>query len=194
MEQTVEATRREHTWIWILGVVVVALVIGTLVGMVLGSNQDELDAANAKISQLQVEANQAHATAQSNLARADSAEAQVEGLESQITDLQGQVSDLKKDVTHWKGKVTEQAKQGGYSVNATATFGDGTWRVGEQIQPGTYQAPGGGMCYWERLRGFSGNFGDIITNDFGSKNVTVTILTTDVGFTAEDCGTFHKIG
>ena len=35
-------------------------------------------------------------------------------------------------------------------------FKDGTFRVNTDIQPGTYQTTGGSSCYWERLKGFSG--------------------------------------
>ena len=41
-------------------------------------------------------------------------------------------------------------------VGATATahaFGDGTYIVGEDIQPGWYEAPGGKLCFWSLLRG-----------------------------------------
>lgn len=47
--------------------------------------------------------------------------------------------------------------------------GAGVWRVGEEVEPGTYvtTAPDGtfGGCYWARLSGFSGDFDDIIAND-----------------------------
>src|SRR5690349_16825748 len=36
---------------------------------------------------------------------------------------------------------------------ATTMPRDGTYRVGAEIQPGTYRSDGGEYCYWERLRG-----------------------------------------
>jgi hypothetical protein len=47
--------------------------------------------------------------------------------------------------------------------------GAGVWAVGDEIPPGTYitDAADGGVfdsCYWARLSGFSGEFGDIIAN------------------------------
>lgn len=73
---------------------------------------------------------------------------------------------------------------------SSVTFGDGTWRVGEDIEPGTYRTGGNDFCYWERLSGFSGEFNDIITNDFSSGPGTVTIQGSDAGFTSQGCGTW----
>jgi hypothetical protein len=72
-------------------------------------------------------------------------------------------------------------------------FTDGTFRVGVNIQAGTYQATGGPSCYWERLRGFSGTLDDIIANAFAGATI-VTISPTDAGFTAKSCGNWTKIG
>ncbi|WP_197522643.1 hypothetical protein, partial [Occultella aeris] len=50
---------------------------------------------------------------------------------------------------------------------APVQFGAGTLRVGTDVAPGTYRAStGADSCYWERLAGFSGEFDDIIANDF----------------------------
>ncbi len=79
------------------------------------------------------------------------------------------------------------------------TFGGGTYRVGIDIPAGTYRSPRStsDWCYWERLSGFSGNFDDIIDNDFidGTGPFVVTIQPSDRGFFAEQvCGTWTKIG
>ncbi len=69
------------------------------------------------------------------------------------------------------------------------TFGGGIKRVGRDIPPGTYRtrsAPS--SCYWERLRGFSGNLGDIIANDFSSGYQVVKVKKTDKGFNSNYCG------
>ena len=74
---------------------------------------------------------------------------------------------------------------------AKAAIGDGTWMVGSDIQPGTYEAPNvEGGCYWSRLRGFSGAVQDIIANDNPSGRALVTILDGDVGFKSQGCGTW----
>src|SRR5690554_53912 len=79
-------------------------------------------------------------------------------------------------------------------VEVGADVGEGVWAVGDEIQPGTYttQAPQGDVfdsCYWARLSGFSGEFGDLITNgivEAGSRG-RVEVLPSDAGvvFTGE---------
>ncbi|HEV7236813.1 MAG TPA: hypothetical protein VGN15_11560 [Ktedonobacteraceae bacterium] len=44
-----------------------------------------------------------------------------------------------------------------------ASFGDGTYQVGKDIQPGTYRTRSASSnCYYERLKGFSGGIDDIL--------------------------------
>jgi hypothetical protein len=55
-------------------------------------------------------------------------------------------------------------------VAAGHEVGEGVWAVGDEIAPGTYttDATDGDVfdsCYWARLSGFSGEFGEIIAND-----------------------------
>lgn len=72
--------------------------------------------------------------------------------------------------------------------------GSGSHLVGEEIAPGTYRASSPEDCYWERLSGLSGEFGDIITNGLGAGDSTVTIRGSDVAFASERCGTWSRIG
>jgi hypothetical protein len=74
-------------------------------------------------------------------------------------------------------------------------FPDGTYRVGPDIEAGTYRsvAPTD-SCYWERLRGFGGTLSDIIANFIGTGPTIVTIAPTDAGFRSERCGGWAKIG
>jgi len=74
---------------------------------------------------------------------------------------------------------------------APITFGDGTYHVGTDIPAGTYRtrvnSPG---CVWTRLSGWSGQPSDIIKRGTTDVTVVVTILSTDAGFTTQQCGTF----
>ncbi len=71
---------------------------------------------------------------------------------------------------------------------AVATFGDGVWIVGVDIQPGTYRtAASPGLCYGARLSGFGGTLGEIIANELSFDPITVTIEPTDAGFESIDC-------
>jgi hypothetical protein len=76
---------------------------------------------------------------------------------------------------------------------ADRTFGSGTFRVGPGgIAPGTYRAPGGEGCYFERLRSFSGSLNAILANGNPVGPIVVMILPTDKGFSTRDCGTWSR--
>ena len=79
----------------------------------------------------------------------------------------------------------------GNVIQGRSTFGDGTWRVGFDIEPGTYRTTGTDSCYWARLSNFTGS-NDIIANDNARGPAIVTILRSDAGFTSSRCGTWTK--
>jgi len=71
----------------------------------------------------------------------------------------------------------------------------GTWLVGAQLSPGTYQANVGAGCYWKRLRDFEGRISSIIANDFiaDAGPHFVEIRDGDVGFYNDsDCGPWAR--
>jgi len=72
------------------------------------------------------------------------------------------------------------------NVSPNENFGDGTWRVGTDIEPGLYWTETKG-CYWARLSGFSGTLAEIIANDNTSGPAYVTIIETDTGFESSRC-------
>lgn len=81
------------------------------------------------------------------------------------------------------------------------SFADGTHEVGSgpgQIPPGTYTSvvPDAAfdLCFWSRLRGFSGEGKDIIAigSGNGGDKQRVTIASTDKGFETKGCGTWSK--
>ena len=75
-----------------------------------------------------------------------------------------------------------------------AEFGDGFFRVGIDILPGTYRTTDASRCYWARLSNFGGT-SDIIANEnISAGPAIVTISPTDVGFESSRCGTWHRIG
>jgi hypothetical protein len=78
-------------------------------------------------------------------------------------------------------------------VPLVATVDDGTYTVGQDIQPGTYVAKHSVEgCYWERQNAN----GDIIANNFinSANRVQVTIRKGDYGFDSEGCGPWIKTG
>lgn len=68
---------------------------------------------------------------------------------------------------------------------------DGNWRVGQDVQPGTYRTRSGSSgCYFARLKGFSGQLTDIAANDNTDAPAVVTIDPADKGFQSRSCATW----
>lgn len=74
------------------------------------------------------------------------------------------------------------------------SFGDGTYVVGVDIQPGTYRTEAGDRCYWARLSGLGGNLEDIIANDLPTGPTLVEISASDAAFETQGCGTWQRAG
>ncbi len=73
-------------------------------------------------------------------------------------------------------------------------FGPGSYRVGIDIEPGTYRSTAASTnCYWKRLSNFTGQ-DDILANYLSASPTTVTILASDKGFETRNCGTWTKVG
>lgn len=72
-------------------------------------------------------------------------------------------------------------------------FGDGTYIVGVDIEPGTYKNSDGDNCYYKRMSGFSGESGDIISSEYTEDSAIITISGSDKGFLSSGCGTWTKI-
>jgi hypothetical protein len=73
-----------------------------------------------------------------------------------------------------------------------SSFGDGTYRVGKDIRPGTYRSLGGDGCYWARLKSFGGGLNAILANANASGPTLVTIKRTDKGFETSGCSNWTK--
>jgi hypothetical protein len=102
--------------------------------------------------------------------------------------------------------VTVTGRRSGYTTKgrtslATTTIlgpsptltADGMYRVGTQIGAGTYIAPGGSLCYWERRSTAGNDLDGIISNDVtDGGQVMVTISSTDAYFLTDGCGSWTK--
>lgn len=69
---------------------------------------------------------------------------------------------------------------------------DGTYRVGSEVQPGTYaiEAPISG-CYWERTDDVGGTVENAFIN--AAVRVQVTIAASDYSFHSERCGNWRLL-
>ena len=80
----------------------------------------------------------------------------------------------------------------GVGGDRATSFGDGTYRVDMDIAVGRYRAPGGSLCSWQRLSGFSGEFDDIIAIGVFETRPVVTIRSSDTGFMSDGCGQWTR--
>lgn len=183
--------KKPRRWPWIAGIVV-ALVAGVGIGSS-GDAEPEIvteTETETVTEEVEVEVEpadleerrEAIATDEGSLeTRASELDDREEALDAREEELASQAEDEAE---------TEEAEQEEVSASdAGAIPGSGTFLVGEEIQPGTYRTEGtSGFCYWARLSGLSGEFDDIITNDFSEGPSFVTIADTDVAFETSDCG------
>ncbi|WP_460629784.1 hypothetical protein [Intrasporangium mesophilum] len=103
--------------------------------------------------------------------------------------------------------VTVTARRSGYTTTGRTSYGtakigapaptlrsDGMYAVGSTIPAGTYYAPGGSACYWERRSMAGSSLAGIIANDFnsGGRNI-VTISSTDRYFYTHGCGSWTRL-
>ncbi|MFE2535048.1 hypothetical protein [Streptomyces sp. NPDC059371] len=77
-----------------------------------------------------------------------------------------------------------------------AFAGNGTFRVGPDIKPGTYRTAGntGGSCHWERAKDAGHGLGSLIAKGDVTGTAVVTIGAKDTYFKTSGCGDWKKTG
>lgn len=147
----------------------------------LNETQGQLEVVTASEAQLKSERD-AVAAAETQLSK-DKAAAEADA-KARAEELDQREADL---------DVREAAISADEAAHEAAKFGNGTHRVGVDIAAGTYRAPGGQACYWERLRGTTGSFEDIIGQGYGDGAQVVTIEESDTAFKSDGCGTWEPV-
>jgi hypothetical protein len=71
--------------------------------------------------------------------------------------------------------------------------GDGMYRVGTEIQPGLYTAPGSTECYWETATRADGSFSAITDIYYGRGPQLVEIAAGEAYFVSDDCGPWTRM-
>ncbi|MFF4362508.1 hypothetical protein [Streptomyces sp. NPDC001604] len=76
-----------------------------------------------------------------------------------------------------------------------AFAGDGDFRVGSDVKPGTYRTTGNtdGMCYWERAKDAKGEMDSILANDNVRGTGYVTVKATDKLFKSNGCKDWEAV-
>lgn len=161
-----------------------AFFIGVGVGIAGSPSQAELDKAKQDAADAGTKAKE---EADRQIA---SSEDQLDKERDQLEERSDALDTRSRSINRRERKVTRVEA----AVKANSFDGTGTFVVGTDIQPGTYRAPATPGCYWERLSSTSGDFDALIANDNADGPVVVTIAESDAAFSANDCGTFTKVG
>ncbi|HTK63063.1 MAG TPA: hypothetical protein VL595_11825 [Pseudonocardia sp.] len=74
-----------------------------------------------------------------------------------------------------------------------AVMDDGTWEIGDDVQSGTYQSPGGNDCYWARLKHGDESPNGVIQKNLGGGAQTVEVHQKE-DLQTLGCGTWKKVG
>lgn len=89
-------------------------------------------------------------------------------------------------------EATEAAKSQEEKEPEITKYESGMYKVGTDIEPGLYKSSGS-VLYWARLKGFSGELDDIISNGNPVGCAIVEIKTEDKGFQTDGSGYWVKI-
>lgn len=168
--------RRHPVW-----TIVIASILGVVIGAAGASDTSELDAANEQIASLEVELE--HETKALELAEND-----IDELEAESAQVATRAARLDRKAA----KLSRREKEVKAAENRKAqnSIDDGIWQVGVDFVPGTYRSEGGSRCYWALLG--SADTSDIINNGGFTANQTLTI--DSPWFETNGCGVWEKIG
>ncbi|SIB67265.1 hypothetical protein [Mycobacteroides abscessus] len=76
------------------------------------------------------------------------------------------------------------------TATETTIPGDGTYRVGPEVTPGTYRSLGNTDCYWEKQNANGG----IVANQIGDGQMLVIVTAHDGFFRSQHCQPWMKVG
>lgn len=115
--------------------------------------------------------------------------------EEKRSKIEGDIDDAQANLDSTQSKLDslQASLSQAQEVKAQSSFGDGTFQSGVDYLPGTYTAPGGSGCYWEKLNGPSGGgINNIIDNGGFNKNQIVSV--DSPYFSSDGCGTWTRTG
>lgn len=161
--------------------IVIASILGLLLGVAGASDTSELDEANQQITSLEEDLERESA----DLARAENTVDELESDSARVAARADQLDRKAGKLKQREKKVTSAERR-----KAKNSIGDGIWQVGVDFDSGTYRAEGGSSCYWAMLG--SADTGDILNNGGFTANQTLTI--DSAWFETTGCGTWEKIG
>lgn len=175
-------------WIVAAAAAVVGLALGTLLGVFVFGDRGEVSALEAEIEQREAEVADWKSKAAEFEEKNKTLSAELREKGEEFTALEEEAAQAAEDLAAIEAKAAH--KEGEGAAGITASFGEGTYLVGSDIQPGTYRSSEGDHCYWTRLSGTGGTLDEIIANDIATGPTVVTIGPGDFAFDSYGCGTW----
>lgn len=176
---------------------VLALAIGTILGAAIVVDPDTTAAAGAEPEPAPtVTVTETEAVPQERIDELDDREKSLDARQGRLDDREEGLDERKANLDEREAGLDDRESavtEAEEEAAANTITGDGLYVIGDDIEPGTYRATGGGdLCYWARLSGLSGELGDIIANDLGAAKTTVEIQASDTAFETRGCGEWMK--
>ncbi|WP_402464165.1 hypothetical protein [Isoptericola aurantiacus] len=187
--------RRRITTITLAVLLVAALGYGISAGVAnarWADRADELESDRADLTAALAEAEDGEATAVERAEEAEAANAELtEAAEERQSELDERTAALdrrEQDVSDREDAVAKTEKR-----IAANRISDGTWTVGDDVEPGTYRITEAvtGDCYWAVYRSGT-NKDDIVANDIVSGGFPTVTLRDGQDFESSRCGTWDK--
>ncbi|WP_128970096.1 hypothetical protein [Rhodococcus opacus] len=179
-----ERRKPRKRWPLVFAGSVILVLVSATAGAVISDRAQPSDTEiQAHIDNAVAERNKQLDVRQSTLEARESTAA---GVEQRNKQTQQQQATFAQQLTDRENKLKPREAEAAKNTIRT----DGTYRVGIDINPGTYTATAPSRCYWERNTG--GAQGDIIENELSSGPQVVTIAASDGTFETSRCGVWTR--
>jgi len=204
---------RRHPWRslpswgrWVGGVIGALFLMG--IGGAITDASSEEDKLKGQIVSLERQVRGAEADAAEAEAETQKIESEVDGLtktaeatarkivgtaKREANSLEASISAAKRERESIESDVSAvESELGGLEERvAKGEITDGTWQLERDYLAGTYEAPGGGSCYWALLSSVEGGVESIVENGGFNKHQILTIESPY--FETRGCGTWHLV-
>lgn len=178
--------KKQKRWPWIAGIVA-ALLVGVGIGSS-GDAEPEIVTETETVTE-EVEVEVEPADIQERRDEVSAAEDENETLGEELDQRAAELDQRESELDDREENISSTETE----IEENTIPGSGTYRVGEDIDPGTYRTTGdSGYCYWARLAGYSGDINDIITNGNVEGQGFVTISDSDLAFETNGCGEWTR--
>ena len=187
-------------------VVAALLAASALVAAGCGDDEAQITLDEAKEQATRIVANARREAKTIRETATKDAAAEREELEAEIAELRKDREGVQESLKNTRSKrdgvqselkdLRREAEGVRAEIKKNSFSGDGTYIVGEDINPGTYRAEASpsGNCYYERLNDLEGNIDSIITNENTSGPVVLNVAPSDYAIQVSGCAEFKKAG